>query len=102
MFVAIFLGYLHTFSEQLLICLDQLPGNERTLIGFIGVDFTLHFFQFINPNEMPRQYVINDVDGKFRYFLYFNPEILEAFLPTNFGLIVELKQFKEVFYNSIY
>lgn len=57
------LGYLHTFSEQLLICLDQLPGNEQALIGFMAVDSSLHFFQFLQPNEMPRQYIINDIDG---------------------------------------
>lgn len=57
-------GYLHTFSEQLLINLDQLPGDERTKIGFIGVDATLHFFQFNNPDKPPRHLVVDDVTGR--------------------------------------
>lgn len=56
-------GYLHTFSEQLLINLDQLPGDERTKIGFIGVDATLHFFQFNHPDKPPKHLVVDDVTG---------------------------------------
>lgn len=85
---------MHTFSEQLLICLDHLPGNEEALIGFIGIDSSLHFFQFLQPKKMPRQYIINDIDGSiFKIFLKI---FLDAFLPTNFGLVVNLKTFKEV------
>uniref|UniRef100_A0A915CX28 Protein transport protein Sec24A n=1 Tax=Ditylenchus dipsaci TaxID=166011 RepID=A0A915CX28_9BILA len=74
-------GYLHNFAEQLLINLDQMPGDERTLISFIGVDSSLHFFQFTNQSAPPKQLVVDDVD--------------EPFAPVNFGLIVELHKYKE-------
>lgn len=58
------LGYLHTFSEQLLLKLDELPGDDRTLIGFMAVDSMVHFFQFLNSNQPPKHLVVVDIDGK--------------------------------------
>ncbi len=53
----------------MLINLDQMPGDERTLIGFIGVDSALHFFQFIDYTAAPKQLVAFDVDGKKKSYL---------------------------------
>ncbi|KAH7716838.1 Sec23/Sec24 trunk domain-containing protein [Aphelenchoides avenae] len=50
------------------------------MIGFIGVDATLHFFQFINADKPPRHLVGDD---------------LPPFAPVHGGLVVQLKDFKE-------
>ena len=59
-----FLGYLYTFAEQFLINLDQMPGNGRTLIGFIAFDSTLHYFEFVSPERPPRELVVPDIEGR--------------------------------------
>ncbi|CAJ0928548.1 unnamed protein product, partial [Mesorhabditis belari] len=74
-------GYLHVLCEQLLINLDQLPGDERTLVCFIGVDSSIHFFQFDSPTRPPKQLIMDDIE--------------EAFVPTNVGLLVNLHKYKE-------
>uniref|UniRef100_A0A1I7XEE0 Piwi domain-containing protein n=1 Tax=Heterorhabditis bacteriophora TaxID=37862 RepID=A0A1I7XEE0_HETBA len=59
MAVNLYLGYLYTFSEQLLINLDQLPGDDRTQVAFVCVDSSLHFFQFSSGNRrMPRELIM--------------------------------------------
>lgn len=60
-------GYLYTFSEQLLIALESLPGDDRTLIAFLGVDAAIHFFQFSGKSP-PRQLIVDDYDGGFWSF----------------------------------
>ena len=49
-----------------MINMDQMPGDDRTLIAFLAVDSAVHFFQFSeeDPSEPPRQIVANDVDGE--------------------------------------
>ncbi|VDK65559.1 unnamed protein product [Onchocerca ochengi] len=72
---AIETGYLYTFTEQLLITLEQLPGDERTMLGFIGVDSAVHFFQFRGKSR-PQQLIVE--------------ECSDIFLPVNCGLLVNL------------
>ncbi|VDN56440.1 unnamed protein product [Dracunculus medinensis] len=55
-------GYLYTFTEQLLLALDYIPGDDRTMIGFICVDSLLHFFQF-RDGKFPRQ-LIKKIGGR--------------------------------------
>uniref|UniRef100_A0A183C0I0 Sec23/sec24 transport family protein n=1 Tax=Globodera pallida TaxID=36090 RepID=A0A183C0I0_GLOPA len=74
-------GYLHTFSEQLLLDIDKLPGQDQALIGFLGFDSALHFFQF------------DDAEGEPRHIIEFDVE--ESFAPVFSGLFVELSIFKE-------
>lgn len=57
------LGYLYTFTEQLLIALEQLPGDERTMLAFIGVDSAVHFFQFRDKSH-PQQLIVEEYSGK--------------------------------------
>lgn len=63
-------GYLHTFSEQLLLDIDKLPGQDRALVGFLGFDSALHFFQFDDPEAEPRHLIEFDIEGFI--FLLFN------------------------------
>ncbi|GMR48593.1 hypothetical protein PMAYCL1PPCAC_18788, partial [Pristionchus mayeri] len=74
-------GYLRTMCDQFIINLEQMPGDERTLMSFVAVDASLHFFQFTTPGKLPRELVVDEVD--------------EMFLPSNTGLLVKLKVFKE-------
>uniref|UniRef100_A0A1I8E8P3 Sec23/Sec24 trunk domain-containing protein n=1 Tax=Wuchereria bancrofti TaxID=6293 RepID=A0A1I8E8P3_WUCBA len=60
---AIETGYLYTFVEQLLIALEQLPGNEHTMLGFIGVDSAVHFFQFRGKSR-PQQFIVEEYSGE--------------------------------------
>ncbi|VDK87730.1 unnamed protein product [Litomosoides sigmodontis] len=74
---AIDTGYLYTFTEQLLIALEQLPGDERTMLGFIGVDSAVHFFQF-REKSCPQQLIVEEYN--------------DIFLPVSCGLLVNLRK----------
>lgn len=74
-------GYLHTFSEQLLINLDQMPGDDRTQICFIAVDQCLHFFSFSSNKRYPNEMIVDDID--------------DAFVPSVTSLLVPMKKFKD-------
>ncbi|KAI6214453.1 hypothetical protein M3Y94_00270100 [Aphelenchoides besseyi] len=74
-------GYLYSFSEQLLVNLDQMPGDDKTQIGFIAYDSNIHFFEFFDVNKPPRELILPDVEG--------------PFLPVPTGLLVGLKEFHE-------
>ncbi|RCN27812.1 Sec23/Sec24 trunk domain protein [Ancylostoma caninum] len=75
----LFSGYLFALSEQLLINLDQLPGDDRTQVAFVAVDSMVHFYQF-NPGSrrLPKELIVDEVD--------------EMFLPTHRGILVSLKK----------
>uniref|UniRef100_A0A8R1DM97 Uncharacterized protein n=1 Tax=Caenorhabditis japonica TaxID=281687 RepID=A0A8R1DM97_CAEJA len=75
-------GYLHTFSEQLIINLDQMPGDDRSQVCFIAVDQCLHFFSFTNAKRYPSEMIVDDID--------------DAFLPSVTSLLVPLKNFKDI------
>ncbi|VDM96693.1 unnamed protein product [Thelazia callipaeda] len=74
---AIETGYLYTFTEQLLIALEQLPGDDRTMLCFIGVDSAIHFFQFYGES-FPHHLIVDDY--------------ADIFLPVSCGLLVNLRQ----------
>ncbi|CAB3409479.1 unnamed protein product [Caenorhabditis bovis] len=75
-------GYLRTFSEQLLINIDQMPGDERAQIAFIAVDSCLHFFSFNSQKRGPCEMIVDDVE--------------DAFLPAVTSLLVPIKKFGDV------
>jgi hypothetical protein len=37
-------GMVSVVSSTIKACLDQLPGDERTMVGFITFDASLHFY----------------------------------------------------------
>ncbi|MFH4982139.1 hypothetical protein AB6A40_008848 [Gnathostoma spinigerum] len=57
-------GYLYAFSKQLLNAIGLLPGDDRTLIGFIAFDTAVHFFQFFS-DQPPKQLIVDDFSGKY-------------------------------------
>ena len=40
----ILVGLLEVFCETLLDCVNKLPGDGRTMVGFLSFDHTLHFY----------------------------------------------------------
>ncbi|EGT40082.1 hypothetical protein CAEBREN_20618 [Caenorhabditis brenneri] len=74
-------GYLHAFSENLLINVDQMPGDDRAQICFIAVDQCLHFFSFSSNKRYPNEMILDDID--------------DAFVPSVTSLLVPLKTFKD-------
>ncbi|OTF78276.1 transport Sec24-like protein, partial [Euroglyphus maynei] len=56
---AIQLGYIRNFANALLSSLDQIPGDSRTLIGFIAFDSKLHFFNL--NDDRPVHMVMPDI-----------------------------------------
>ncbi|KAJ1352255.1 hypothetical protein KIN20_008550 [Parelaphostrongylus tenuis] len=72
-------GYLFAFSEQLLINLDQLPGDDRTQVAFVCVDSMIHFYQFGPGQRRSLKELIVD-------------EVNEPFLPSYDGILIPLKK----------
>ncbi|KAG2466617.1 SC24B protein, partial [Polypterus senegalus] len=61
---------------------SRLPGDARTRIGFVTFDSTIHFYNLQEGLAQPRMLVVSDLD--------------EVFLPTPDGLLVNLKDSKEL------
>jgi len=78
---AIETGYLQLVCDTLLEYLDQLPGDLRTMIGFITYNRTLHFYRFSEGATRPEMMVVSDVD--------------DIFLPTEDNLMANLNENKE-------
>jgi protein transport protein SEC24 len=90
------LGYLYSFTEQLLVNLDQVPGDARTQIGFVAYDSSVHFFEFFDPQKPPRELVITDVEGRQFYCYFLQLMNLAPFIPVPSNLLVNLKEYAEV------
>lgn len=74
---AIQLGYIKHLSAAILESIDRMPGDSRSLIGFIAFDSKLHFF---NLNEdRPVHMIMPDIHG-----LLISPVLLKLILIYNF------------------
>lgn len=60
------IGYIPVMAKTILQSLDEIPGDSRTLIGFIGFDSSLHFFNL--GDKQPTHLVMPDIQGE-RSFL---------------------------------
>ncbi|XP_006824913.1 protein transport protein Sec24A-like [Saccoglossus kowalevskii] len=81
-FNAVESGYLSVASQVLLEELDKLPGDARTMIGFITYDSTLHFYNLQEGLSRPSMMVVSDIE--------------DIFLPCPNDLIVNLQESKEL------
>lgn len=59
-------------------CLDRVPGDERTLVGFLTFDTTLHFYNLKPSLSQPQMMVIAELD--------------DPFVPLPDDLLVNLKE----------
>jgi len=71
-------GYLKLLCDTLLENLRQLPGDKRTLIGFISYNRTVHFYRINESFSQPQMMVVSDVD--------------DIFIPTSENLMVNLHE----------
>ena len=42
---------------------DEIPGDNRSQIGFITYDETLHFYNLDSELSQPSMLVVSDIDG---------------------------------------
>lgn len=93
---AVQLGYIRRFADALLESLDSIPGDARTLIGFIAFDSKLHFFNL--NEERPHHMIMPDIEGNtLAIFVFFSGVMFvfffgtDIFIPHADGLLVKLK-----------
>lgn len=64
------LGYIPVLAKAILDHLDMIPGDSRTLIGFIGFDSKVHFFSF--DEKQASHLLVPDIEGEIISFDFAN------------------------------
>lgn len=62
------LSYIPTLAKAIHDNIDMIPGDSRTLIGFIAFDSNVHFFDF--GEKQTTHIVMPDIQGMFCLFLF--------------------------------
>ncbi|KAL6066051.1 Protein transport protein Sec24B [Balamuthia mandrillaris] len=75
-------GMLKTCVESIQSTLDSLPDNDRTYVGFVTFDSTIHFYNLKSSLTQPRMLVVSDIE--------------DVFLPLPDDMLVNLKESREV------
>lgn len=75
-------GMVSVVASTIKACLDQLPGDERTLVGFITYDAHLHFYNLKANLAAPQMLVVTELD--------------DPFLPLPDDLLVNLTDSREL------
>ncbi|KAJ3107060.1 COPII subunit [Phlyctochytrium planicorne] len=76
-------GMLAVAAKSILASLDGIPNSDnRTKIGFITVDSTLHFYNLSSSLSEPQMLVVSDLE--------------DVFLPLPYDLLVPLKESRAV------
>ena len=75
-------GMLATAAQTIKACLDNLPGQGRTQIGFVAFDSAVHFFNLKSTLSQPQMLTV--------------PDLSELFLPLPDDLLVNLSESREV------
>ena len=58
-------GMLATVCRTIRACLDRLPGDDRTKIGFLTFDRSLHFYNLRAASGTPHMLVVPETDDPF-------------------------------------
>ena len=74
-------GFLATTTNAIKASLDALPGGERTHIGFLTYDSTLHFYALKPGSSQPQMMVVAELD--------------DPFVPAPDDLLVNLSESRE-------
>lgn len=61
---AFHLGYLPVMADTIYSCLNSIPGDTRTMIGFIGFDSRIHFFNL--GDKKPQHMIMPDIKGNLK------------------------------------
>ncbi|CAB1113207.1 unnamed protein product [Ectocarpus sp. CCAP 1310/34] len=75
-------GMVHVAAETIKACLDNLPGEERTMVGFCTFDSSVHFYNLKSNLSQPQMLLVPDLD--------------ELFLPVPDDLLVNLSESRSV------
>eukprot|EP00882_Tetradesmus_deserticola_P028392 GHRQ01031626.1.p1 GENE.GHRQ01031626.1~~GHRQ01031626.1.p1 ORF type:complete len:126 (+),score=69.03 GHRQ01031626.1:626-1003(+) len=75
-------GMVAVVADTIRACLDQLPGDERTQVGFLTYDSSLHFYNLKASLAAPQMLVVTELD--------------EPFLPMPDDLLVNLTDSRPV------
>ncbi|XP_066931581.1 protein transport protein Sec24A-like isoform X1 [Clytia hemisphaerica] len=79
---AIGTGYLRNVCKIIANNLDNLPGDSRTMIGFVTFNSSVQFYSLKANQSQPQMHVVSDVD--------------DIYLPVPDGLLVNIKENKEM------
>ena len=80
-FAAVSSGMVAAAVETIRGCLDDLPGGERTQVGFVTFDATVHYYTIREGASGPSMLVVSDLE--------------DIFLPTSEDLLVNVRECKE-------
>ncbi|GIL72053.1 hypothetical protein Vretimale_545 [Volvox reticuliferus] len=58
-------GMVPVVAASIKSCLDNLPGDERTLVGFLTFDSSLHFYNLKASLSQPQMLVVTELDDPF-------------------------------------
>ena len=78
---AISSGFLRVAIDTIKEALDALPGGERTRVGFLTYDSTLHFYSLKSGADAPQMMVVAELD--------------DVFCPAPEDLVVNLSECRE-------
>eukprot|EP00198_Chlamydomonas_reinhardtii_P012637 XP_001701974.1 COP-II coat subunit [Chlamydomonas reinhardtii] len=81
-YAAVASGAVATTAAAIKACLDQLPGDERTLVGFLTFDSSLHFYNLKASLTQPQMLVVTELD--------------DPFVPLPDDLLVNLRESRQV------
>jgi len=73
---------LKSIANSIRNCLDDLPGNPRTMVGFLTFDTAVHFYSLKSNLTSPQMLVVSD--------------LAELFIPAPDDLLVNLSESKVV------
>ncbi|CAM9436791.1 unnamed protein product [Chrysoparadoxa australica] len=75
-------GMVGTAVAAIKECLHKLPGDERTQIGFVTFDSSIHFYHLKATLNQPQMLVV--------------PDLADMFLPSPEDLLVNLSESREI------
>ncbi|CAM9779798.1 unnamed protein product [Pylaiella littoralis] len=75
-------GMLYVAAETIKACLDDLPGEERTMVGFCTFDSSVHYYNLKSNLSQPQMLVV--------------PDLADPFLPVPDDLLVNLSESRSV------
>ncbi|KTW27703.1 hypothetical protein T552_02143 [Pneumocystis carinii B80] len=97
-YTAVMSGMVATATRTILESLDRIPNrDQRTKVGFIGVDSALYFFSISNKDQEPSMLVVSDIDDP---FLPQPADLLVNIFECRKNIETLLEKFNDMFKNT--
>ncbi|EMR08401.1 hypothetical protein PNEG_03238 [Pneumocystis murina B123] len=97
-YTAVMSGMVATATRTILESLDRIPNrDQRTKVGFIGVDSALHFFSISNKDQEPSMLVVTDLND---LFLPQPADLLVNISECRKNIEILLEKFNDMFKNT--